>query len=155
MATLSSASDLEDLVKVQLSGLSSLVTTDGYEFACDQAYNELGWSYPVTNPTQVLWMIKRATRHALDILRIASANKFKYKQVNLQHRFDHFQKLIEDLDKEFLEALTYDIAPLGSGLSSFKLFGTKLDAGFSYGIDGTDETYKIDKYVNFSPVETD
>jgi hypothetical protein len=149
---LNSADDLTDAVKIQLSTLASLITEEGYEFVSDQAVQELGWSYPVTTPAKVLWMIKRATRHALNILRIASANKFKYKLVNLQNRFEHFQKLIEQMDIEFGEALIVEVT-LFNGTPIYALFGTKIDAGFSYGIDGREETYYKDRYVNFSPME--
>lgn len=149
MITLLDENDVMEYVQIQLSSLSTLLTADGLSFAVSQAEQELGWSYPITNPTQVLWIIKRATRHSLNILKIASANKFKYKTINLQNRFEHFQKLVEDMDKEFEEALTFDLAAF-SGVDSFKVFGTKIDAGFAYDIVGTDLTYDIDQYVNFS-----
>ncbi|MCE5226091.1 MAG: hypothetical protein LLG05_09580 [Porphyromonadaceae bacterium] len=146
------ADDLTEYVKVQLSSLSTLITDTGYELVCEQAIQELGWSYPVTNPTKLLWLIKRATRYALNILLIASANKFKYKLVNLQHRFDHFKSLIDTMDKEFETALSSDVA-LFAGVETFRMFGTKVDAGFSYDANGKDITYQLDKYVNFSPLE--
>jgi hypothetical protein len=152
MSALTSSDDLADLLKIQLSSLSALLTEDGYELVCNQAEQELGWSYPITTPTKLFWMVKRGTRHALNLLRIASANKFKYKMVNLQHRFEHFQKLIEEMDKEFEEGMASDIA-LFAGIDSYKMFGTKIDAGFSYGVDGTDQTYNYDKYINFAPLE--
>jgi len=152
MDSLSSSDDLTDILKIQLSSLATLITDDGYELVSNQAGQELGWSYPVTGPTQLFWMVKRGTRHAINLLRIASANKFKYKQVNLQNRFEHFHKLIEDMDKEFEEAMATDVA-LFAGVDSYRMFGTKIDAGFSYGIDGSDNTYDYDKYVNFAPLE--
>jgi hypothetical protein len=152
MISFSSWDDLADILKFQLSSLATLITEDGYELACNLAEQELGWSYPVSNSVQLFWMIKRGTRHALNILRIASANKFKYKSVNLQNRFEHFQKLIEDMDKEFEEAMNADVA-LFAGVDTYKMFGTKIGAGFSYGVDGTDCTYDLDKYVDFAPLE--
>ena len=152
MDSFGSSDDLADILKIQLSSLATLITDDGYEFVCNLAEQELGWSYPISNPVQLFWMIKRGTRHALNLLRIASANKFKYKTVNLQNRFEHFQKLIEDMDKEFEEAMVTDAA-LFAGVDTYKMFGTKIDAGFSYGIDGSDRTYDYDKYINFAPIE--
>ncbi|MFA5397745.1 MAG: hypothetical protein WC346_17180 [Methanogenium sp.] len=146
------ADDLVEALQVQLSSLSTLITDDGYALVCDQTIQELGWSYPMTTPTKVLWAIKRGTRHAIYLLLIASANKFKYKQVNLQHRFDHFYKLIEEMDKEFAEAMATDIGAF-TGIDSFHMFGTKIDAGFTYRFDGKDQTYDYDKYVNFAPME--
>lgn len=153
MATeLADSSDLQDALEIQLSSLATLITSDGYGHVSDLVVTELGWAYPVTTPAKVIWMIKRGTRHAIDLLRIAAANKFKYKAVNLQHRFDHFQKLIEDYDVEFEEALLSE-ANLFSNAPVHALFGTKIDAGFSYGKDGTDQTYDADKFINFSPME--
>lgn len=152
MDSLKSSDDLADILKIQLSSLSALLTEEGYELVCNQAEQELGWSYPISTPTQLFWMVKRGTRHAMNLLRIASANKFKYKLVNLQQRFEHFQKLIEEMDKEFEEAIMVNVS-LFAGVESFRMFGTKIDAGFSYGVDGTDQTYDYDKFVNFSPLE--
>jgi hypothetical protein len=143
---------LIEALEIQLSSLSSLITSDGYGHVCDIVLNELGWSFPVTNATKVLWMINRGTRHAINLLRIASANKFKYKAVNLQQRFEHFDKLIASMDAEFEAAMSSDIATF-VGLSSYKMFGTKIDAGFSYDFTGADTTYDYDKLVNFTPLE--
>jgi hypothetical protein len=153
MATeLNDSDELTDALKIQLSTLATLITDDGYELVSDTVVQELGWDYPVTTPAKVLWMIKRGTRHSLNLLRLASANKFKYKLVNLQNRFEHFQKLIEDMDKEFADAMIAE-ASLFSDTPLYALFGTKIDAGFSYRKDGKDETYFEDRYVNFSPME--
>lgn len=154
---ITSADGLTDYVKVQLSSLSSLITDDGYELVCDQAIQELGWSYPITTSLKMFWVMKRATRHAIYILLIASANKFKYKLVNLQHRFEHFKSMIEQMDKEFAEAMASDptlFLEVGSANeNAFRMFGTKIDAGFSYDELGNDQTYNVDKYINFSPTE--
>jgi hypothetical protein len=151
LVTFSSADDLADILKIQLSSLSDLITADGYEFVCFVAEQELGWLYPVTDPTRQYWLIKRATRHALNVLRIASANKFKYKLANLQQRFEHFDKLITDMDVEYGTAMNTNVA-LFAGVDSYRMFGTKIDAGFSYGVDGSDVTYDVDRYVNFAPI---
>jgi hypothetical protein len=149
---LNNADELTDYLKIQLSSLSTLITEYGYELVCDQALQELGWSYPMTTPTKVSWAIKRGTRHSIYLLMLASAYKFKYKQVNLQHRFDHFKSLIDSMDAEFTEALTTDTA-LFAGVDSYKMFGTKIDAGFAYDSIGNDVTYNTDRLVNFTPLE--
>ena len=152
MYTLATADDLVDILKIQLSSLSTLITEDGYELVCNQAEAELGWSYPVTNPTKAYWILQRAIRHALNMLRIASAKSFKYKLINLQQKFDHYQKMIETMDVEFTAAVSSDVA-LFAGMESYKMFGTKIDAGFAYDTDGTDLTYDWDRLVNFAPLE--
>lgn len=151
-SSIPTADDLADILKIQLSSLSTLITEDGYELVCDQAAQELGWVYPITTPAKVLWMVKRGTRHAINVLMLASANKFRYKQVSLNHRFDHFNKLIEEMDKEFEVAINGDLG-LFANVSSYTMFGTKIDAGFAYTKYGKDITYDYDQYVNFSPME--
>ncbi len=151
MDPITSSDDLIVILKVQLSSLASLITPEGYELVCSQAEQELGWSYPITDPTRLFWLVKRASRHALALLEIASANKFKYKQVNLQHRFEHFKALIEEMDQEFEKAMASNMG-LFSGVDSYRMFGTKIDAGFAYTKFGKDITYHPDQYVNFSPI---
>jgi len=154
MDPLTSVDDIVDFVKIQLSSLSTLITVDGYELACEQAMQELGWSFPLTDPTKIFWSINRGARHSINILRIASAHKFKFKQVNLQHRYEHYQKLLEEMDKEFAEAVEGNLA-LFAGVDSFRMFGTKIDAGFAYNDVGEDITYNIEQMVNFGPTEND
>jgi len=152
MVPITTADDLTELVKIQLSSLATLITADGYTLICDQTTNELGWSFPISTPTKGFWILQRATRHALNILRIASAKSFKYKLINLQQKFEHYQKMIEAMDVEFEAAMASDIATF-AGLDSYKMFGTKIDAGFAYDADGTDLTYDWDRLVNFAPLE--
>jgi hypothetical protein len=154
--SINDADDLTDLLKIQLSSLSTLITEDGYEFVCDQAIQELGWPFPLTVPARIFWTMKRATRHATYILLIASANKFKYKLVNLQHRFEHFKALIEMMDQEFADALNTDptlFIDINLDPNAYKIFGTKIDAGFAYDFAGNDITYNMDRYINFTPSE--
>jgi hypothetical protein len=108
----------------------------------------LGWSLPQTDPTRIFWLTKRALRHACYILWVASAQKFKYKQVNLQHRFDHYSKLIESMDKELSDAIGSSPS-LFSSIDSYKQFGTALNAGFVYDQMGQDITYTdLINYIN-------
>jgi hypothetical protein len=115
---------------------------------------ELGWSFPLTDPVKIFWSIQRGTRHAINILRIASAKGFKFKQVNLQHKYEHYQKLVWTMDQDFKDAMDADVA-LFAGVDSFKMFGTKIDAGFAYTDLGEDITYNVEQLVNFGPTEDD
>lgn len=155
--TIKDSDELTDIIKIQLSSLSPLITEEGYEVVCEQTMQELGWTFPVTNPTQLLWLVKRAARNATYILLIASANKFKYKLVNLQHRFEHFKALVDMMDKEFEEAMAANpafFAVIGSaGENAYTLFGIKIDAGFAYNFAGEDVTYDVRRYVNATPTE--
>ena len=143
---MASNADIVALVQIQLSSSASLLTSDGLTAAADSAATELGWSYPQTDPTRIYWLTKRATRHACYILYVASAQSFKYKQVNLQHRFDHYDKLIKTMDSEWEIALSSQ-PTIFSSVDSYKQFGTALNAGFVYDGLGQDITY--DDLVNY------
>lgn len=143
---MASNADIVTLVQVQLSSSASLLSAGGLTAAADSAATELGWSYPQTDPTRIYWLTKRAVRHACYILYIASAQAFKYKQVNLQHRFDHYNKLIKDMDNEWETALSSQ-PTIFSSVDSYKQFGTALNAGFVYDSMGQDLTY--DDLVNY------
>lgn len=119
-------------------GLSSLASSLGAAelgFAVSQAMLELGFSYPLTGKRE-FWAIQRAKRHALDLLRSVAASKFRYKQIYLNQRFDHYKILIDDWDKEFKEALETEAALIHSDVS--KMFGTYVDNGFIYDQNGND-----------------
>lgn len=146
------AASLIVAMKVMMSSSSELLTSDGYTAAAEAALQELGWSYPLAEDKKIYWAIRRGVRHGLYILWIASAQKFKFKQVNLQHRFDHYERLIKEADASFEKAMSSDVA-LFAGVSTYKLFGTKIDAGFAYDSLGRDITYFPDNYVNFAPLE--
>lgn len=135
------SSAIVSLVKIQLSTSASVITEDGLAAAVDSAVSELGWALPTTDSTRILWITKRALRHACFILWVASAQKFKYKQVNLQHRFEHYEKLIANMDTEFEKALSSN-TNLFTGVESYKMFGTAVGAGFRYDAIGRDITYE-------------
>ncbi len=137
---LNTVDDTIDFVKIQLSSAASTLTTEGLEAAVNKALAELGWSLPIDNAEKEMWLVIRAARHACYILWIASAQKFKYKQVNLQHRFEHYEKLIKHMDSEFDAALSAN-STLFSNIESYKLFGTAVGAGFAYDDLGQDITY--------------
>jgi hypothetical protein len=137
---MATTADIVVLVEIQLSSSSTLLTNDGLTAAVNYASIELGWNLPETDPTRIMWLTKRGVRHACNILFIASAQAFKYKQVNLQHRFDHYDKLIKTMDNE-LEAALSSQPTLFSSVEAYKQFGTALNAGFIYDSIGQDLTY--------------
>lgn len=143
-----SVDDVVELVTIQMSTAASALSTEGMESAVESAMLELNWSYPVTENNKCFWISKRAVRHACFILWVASAQKFKYKQVNLQQRFEHYEKLIKNMDAEFELALSNDIA-LFANVASYKMFGTAVGAGFRYDFIGRDITYEdLVRYIN-------
>ena len=144
---MASADDIIDLVKIQLSTSSELITDDGYESAVATAVAELGWSLPNSDTVQSMWISKRSLRHCIFILWVASAQKFKYKQVNLQQRFEHYDRLLSVMDKEYTDAAEGD-ASLFSDVESYKQFGTAVGPGFSYDAIGRDTTYDVSSFLN-------
>lgn len=148
---------LYDALVSEIKGLSRYFVEADYENAIADAQRETGWTLPTTASFQEYWIKQRAKRHLFFYLMSESAHKFKYEQINLQHRFEHYSKLIYNMDKqfntvmkdrpeEFLDAL---------GVTNISaMFGTKVDAGFSYSSDGTDNTYSDDNEVNHFPSES-
>jgi hypothetical protein len=108
------------------------------EFAINQALSELGWTLPITELTRESWAIKRGKRHALDVLCTVSAHKFKYKQINLNQRFEHYFALIKTMDEEYRWALENDLALID--VSSTDMFGVYIRNGFVYDQYGRDVT---------------
>lgn len=144
---MASSADIVALVQIQMA-TTTLLTSDGFTAAVNSAVSELGWTLPETNSTRIWWITKRAVRYACYILWVASAQNFKYKQVNLQHRFDHYDKLIKQMDNEFAEALTSQPA-LFASVDTYKMFGTLVGPGFVYDSMGQDITYTdLENYIN-------
>jgi hypothetical protein len=138
----------------EVKGLTSYLVNDDYRNAADDASRETGWSFPVEDGFQTLWIKQRAKRHLFFYLLSESAIKFKVEQINLQHKFDHFKILVEDMDQKF-EDIQESRPEKFAGVDVHKLFGTKIDAGFSSDFVGRDTTYSDDNKVVFTPTEND
>jgi hypothetical protein len=137
---LSTNDEVIEIVILQMSTAADALSSDGMNSAVDTALAELKWTLPISDSVKSFWLIKRSVRHACFILWVASAQKFKYKQVNLNQRFEHYEKLIAMMDKEFEVAMTNDTA-LFAGVEPYKLFGMAISAGFIYDGIGQDLTY--------------
>jgi len=147
--------ELITLITQEIKKLASKVTVTDYTNATNDASRELGWSFPVTGGFKELWIKKRSKRHLFYYLLTERADKFKFEQINLQHKFEHFLTLIKEMDAEFKEAVEENPVEFAD-VSLLNLFGTKFDAGFSYE-DGTgvDTTYMDSNLVILTPTETD
>lgn len=97
--------DFTDQVSIELGSLASKVSVDAFEAASNKAYNEVLWPYPISDPFKCFWMLERGKRHLIQIFLIESAHKFKYKQIHLNQRFDHYLLLIKKMDEDFLLAI--------------------------------------------------
>ncbi len=93
-----------DGIKLRMGGNADNVSEDGLTVAIETALNELGWAIPVAHPLKVFWAYQRAVRHAVYILMVESAHKFRYKEIFLQNRFSHYKSMIDDMDKAFEKA---------------------------------------------------
>jgi len=146
--------ELSILLQKRLRQISDYIVPEDVIEGIEDAERETGWSLPVSGSFKEFWMINRSKRHVYEILRTGNAHKFKVEGINLQHRFDHYHKLIQEMDEKF-EAAVIDNPAEFAGVDTFKMFGTKVDAGFAYDDYGKDVTYDSDKVVIFTPKETD
>lgn len=146
--------ELQKRLREELKSLASNFDNDDYVNAIGDAKRDTGFS-TFTTDFQIKWIKERAKRHLFFYLYSVAASKFKYKQVNLQHRFEHYGKIIDSLDKQFEKVLEEE-PHLFVGASVFELFGSKIDAGFaSEPQTGRDITYDGDQRVIVTPSDSD
>ncbi len=131
MPVINNEYDHIEYLDIALGTSSKLLNEDAKLLAVSQALTELKYTYPLDKPMEQLWAIKRGMRHALDILRVESAHRFKYKQLSLNHRFNHYNELIGTLDKEFEDSFP----ELSGYMHSFYI-----ESGFVYDRFGNDVT---------------
>lgn len=142
--------EIIDALKVgRLKGLTSLFTDDELVEVVRTTERETGWPVPVTGDARITWFMRRATRHALYLLLVMNANKFKYKQINLNQRFEHYLKLIEMEDAAWLNAEL----PTDTAEDRIALFGHVASAGFAYDGLGRDITYMPGNRVIINPLK--
>jgi hypothetical protein len=83
---------------------SDSLTSDAYEDAARSALKELGWVLPITHPLKMYWVVERGVRHSIFILMLEAARKFRYKQIHLQNRFEHYNRILTLLDEQYAAA---------------------------------------------------
>lgn len=135
---ISSLSQYQEKVSYAIGDASNILSTEEILSALNRALNELSWSLPVTNQNKEFWLIERGQRHCLDILRSSSAHKFKYKQINLSHRFEHYNTMVDTMDRKFITALDNDPALATTNGANLFMY---INSGFDYGELGEDLTY--------------
>jgi len=140
------------ILQQEVKGLSTSLNTNDYSNALDAAERET-WSFPVSTDFKIKWMKQRGLRHLFAFLRTESASKFQYKNIRLQHRFEHYNKLVKDMDEAFEKALKEDAFEF-AGVSAFEIAGHKIDAGFQVESQtGRDLTYSDENKVIITPNE--
>ena len=117
----------------------SLVSDDGKEQSVTQTLTELGWTLPITDDFKSYWVIERTKRHFLYILMLEQAHKFRYKQIHLNQRFDHYIKMIEKADDDFQMAINDNPEKFPTANTTWA--ADFIPAGFLYDQLGRDLTY--------------
>ena len=137
----------------EIKGLTTHFDATDYAQAVDDAERDTGFTLPATIAGQIKWLKRRTKRHLFYMLWSESAHKFKFEQINLQHRFEHYKALIAKEDLDFEKALEDEI--LSADVSATQLFGHKIDAGFAQDDYGRDTTYDDDNVVAINPTDSD
>lgn len=120
--------DLIFLLTIKLRGVAASFEPPTLDAAVKLATIECGWALPVATSFRTHWLLERAYRHCIAMMCTETAPKFKFKQINLQHRFDHWFKMLQELDKQFaaIQAARPEEFPVESALSDAQviaLFG--------------------------------
>jgi len=148
--------EMEVLLKREF-GSAMVLKFDGTDWddALDEAERETGWSFPVTDNEQIKWLKRRATRHLFHYMVLRNAHKFRYEGIQLQQRFEHYQALVRQEDRDF-EKFKDERPDLFAGVEAYELFGTQIAAGFQYQEHtGIDTTYLNSNQVIMNPSEED
>jgi hypothetical protein len=140
-----------EVITREIKGLSANFESYDYTDAVDEAERETGFSLPTTDAFQIKWLKSRTKRALFFSLLSESSEDFQVKKLYLQQKFANLLNLIKLLDEEFQKALEeepYEFA----NVEAYKIFGTKIDAGFAYdSVTGADKTYSDDQTVIFTP----
>jgi len=144
------ADELKEVLQLEVKSLRSKLDSNDYDQALNNAQRDTGWTCPVTSDFQIQWLKERTKRWLFFFLWTESAHKFKFEQINLQHRFEHYKELIKYMDEQFEAAKEENIAEF-AGASNYEMFGTKIEAGFQYDDVGNETTYEDTNYVIVEP----
>jgi len=99
-----SIDDIVEALKPKFGITADSLTEEAYEDAANSALKELGWVVPITHPLKKHWAVERAVRHSIFILMLEAARKFRYKQIHLQNRFEHYNRILTLLDEQYAAA---------------------------------------------------
>lgn len=127
-------------VTQRVKNLSQYLIDDDYVNAVEDTLEELGWTLPAVDPFQTLWIKKRVFRHLIFYLYSESAAKFKFEQIALNQRFDHYGIMLKKIDEDFEKAKEENPNDF-DGIDSSKMFTTAIPTGFAYDELGRDLTY--------------
>jgi len=135
---LNNEQELVQFVKDTMGASYEKVSDDGFKRAVLQATQELNWSLPINDPKKEFWIVERTKRFVIYILLVESADKFQYKKIFLQHRFQQYLQLLKLMDEEFLRAL--ETSPELFDTNTYNNLCSYITTGFSYDMAGNDIT---------------
>jgi len=142
--------ELIEIVSQEVKGLKDKLDSNDHDNAVSNAQRETGWVLPQTADFRVQWIKERTKRWLIYFLQVESASKFKFEGINLQQRFENYSNLLKMMDEQFQTALDENPGEF-AGVDSFRMFGTKIDAGFQYDDIGNDTTYDDSNTVIVEP----
>jgi hypothetical protein len=147
--------ELKEVVERGIKGLSTYFEAKEYLDAISEAERDTGFTLPTSVAFQIKWLIERTKRSLFFMLYTESAHKFKAKQFNLQHRFEHYGKLIKTMDTDFLKVQEEEMFQF-AGVNPKQAFGHLISSGFaSDSITGKDITYETGNRVKINPSDTE
>ena len=137
------------------STLRAEYSSDQFTSAADQAARDTGWAYPVSGDFKISWQKQRMQRHLFAYMMYINARKFKFEQINLQHKFGNFKDLVKMLDEDFRRAMEENPTAFAN-TDAWEGFGHVADPGFAYEEQtGRDLSYDSDRLVKVTPGETE
>lgn len=143
------------VIKRELKALSSNFVDDDYTDAIDTAQRELSpFIFPTTDTFQILWLIKRTKRALFFALLTENLLSFKFKQLSLQDKFKNLQSILQDMDKEFRQAMEDDSDKFAN-VAAYTLFSHYVGSSYKYTPLGRDVTMNSDNLVGVHPNEED
>lgn len=141
--------ELITTVTAEMKDLATNLVAIDYTNAVEDAQRETAYSLPNTDSEQLYWLKQRTKRHLVFMLATGAAGKFQVKQIKLDQKFRNLKDLYVDMDRLWKEAQE----SLGIGIADiYKLFGSKIDAGYSYDtVTGEETTYETEQLVIVTP----
>lgn len=131
--------ELTEKMVQRVKNLSQYLVDDDYTNAIEDALEELGWTLPVTDTFKTLWIKKRTYRHLIFYLYTESAAKFKFEQISLNQRFEHYGDILKKIDEEYTQAKEEFMNEF-EDIDPSKMFTTYVPSGFQYDDLGRDVT---------------
>ena len=131
------------LLKLELRTTASDFTDSELDSNIDTAERETGFTLPSSENFRIHWIKERAKRACFYMLLVDNAPKIQYEKIYLQQKYDHYKKIIDDLDKAYAKAIKDNEIEFSGITDVYKMFGSSLTSGFAYSdITGEDTTYE-------------